>query len=99
MALEPDNVKALLRRGRARLQLRDSDGALQDLTRRAPPAGNTSRRCDELRAHASALRTRARRVQALEPGNADAERELRAVAALRKREDTAAKATFAKMFG
>ena len=64
-------MKALLRRGRARLQLRDSDGAFEDLSR----------------------------VQALEPGNADAERELRAVAALRKREDAAAKAMCAKMFG
>jgi hypothetical protein len=37
-------------------------------------------------------------VQALEPGNADAERELKGVAQLRKREDVAAKAMCAKMF-
>ena len=43
-------------------------------------------------------RGHARRVETLEPGNADAARELRAVHELRRREDAAARGTFAKMF-
>ena len=34
----------------------------------------------------------------LEPGNADADRELRALAVLQRQEDTQSKAVFAKMF-
>ncbi len=36
LALEPDNVKALLRRGGAFLKLRDSERSQADLQRRAP---------------------------------------------------------------
>ena len=36
LTLEPDNVKALLRRGSARLKQRNSDGAQADLQRCAP---------------------------------------------------------------